>query len=77
MFFHTDYRPLLRDVNNYVVDEQTQLAPHLMPPPFLVDIDGNPHAPRFQRLVPGRESCGLEYLTPSGEATCRLCIRER
>uniref|UniRef100_A0A8C6SKH5 Pleckstrin homology domain interacting protein n=1 Tax=Neogobius melanostomus TaxID=47308 RepID=A0A8C6SKH5_9GOBI len=45
MFFHTDYRPLIRDANNYVLDEQTQQAPHLMPPPFLVDVEGNPHPP--------------------------------
>ncbi|CAL1573733.1 unnamed protein product [Knipowitschia caucasica] len=64
MFFHTDYRPLIRDSNNYVVDEQTQQAPHLMPPPFLVDVDGNPHPPRYQRLVPGRENCKDDQLVP-------------
>ncbi|KAL6483079.1 hypothetical protein MHYP_G00079510 [Metynnis hypsauchen] len=64
MFFHTDYRPLIRDAHNYVLDEQTQQAPHLMPPPFLVDVDGNPHPPRFQRLVPGRENCREEQLIP-------------
>ncbi|CAL8313858.1 unnamed protein product, partial [Boreogadus saida] len=64
MFFHTDYRPLIRDANNYVLDEQTQQAPHLMPPPFLVDVDGNPHPTRYQRLVPGRESCRQEQLIP-------------
>ncbi|CAL1586002.1 unnamed protein product [Knipowitschia caucasica] len=64
MFFHTDYRPLIRDANNYVLDEQTQQAPHLMPPPFLVDVDGNPHPPRYQRLVPGREGCRQEQLIP-------------
>ncbi|XP_048653245.1 bromodomain and WD repeat-containing protein 3 [Marmota marmota marmota] len=64
MFFHTDYRPLIRDANNYVLDEQTQQAPHLMPPPFLVDVDGNPHPTKFQRLVPGRENCKDEQLIP-------------
>uniref|UniRef100_A0A7N6BY17 Bromo domain-containing protein n=1 Tax=Anabas testudineus TaxID=64144 RepID=A0A7N6BY17_ANATE len=64
MFFHTDYRPLIRDANNFVLDEQTQQAPHLMPPPFLVDVDGNPHPPRYQRLVPGREGCRDEQLIP-------------
>ncbi|XP_067852945.1 bromodomain and WD repeat-containing protein 3 isoform X2 [Heptranchias perlo] len=64
MFFHTDYRPLIRDSNNYVLDEQTQQAPHLMPPPFLVDVDGNPHPTRYQRLVPGRENCMDEQLVP-------------
>ncbi|XP_063772924.1 PH-interacting protein isoform X1 [Pseudophryne corroboree] len=64
MFFHSDYRPLIRDGNNYVLDEQTQQAPHLMPPPFLVDVDGNPHPARYQRLVPGRENCRDEQLIP-------------
>uniref|UniRef100_A0AAX7VKN3 Bromo domain-containing protein n=1 Tax=Astatotilapia calliptera TaxID=8154 RepID=A0AAX7VKN3_ASTCA len=64
MFFHTDYRPLIRDSNNYVLDEQTQQAPHLMPPPFLVDVDGNPHPSHYQRLVPGRENCKEEQLIP-------------
>ncbi|XP_078699475.1 bromodomain and WD repeat-containing protein 3-like isoform X1 [Branchiostoma floridae x Branchiostoma belcheri] len=64
MFFHTDYRPLIRDSNNYVLDEQTQQAPHLMPPPFLVDVDGNPHPPSLQRLVPGRENMPADQLIP-------------
>ncbi|KAM9694760.1 bromodomain and WD repeat-containing protein 1 isoform 4-T4 [Trichechus inunguis] len=64
MFFHTDYRPLIRDSNNYVLDEQTQQAPHLMPPPFLVDVDGNPHPTNYQRLVPGRENSSDEHLVP-------------
>lgn len=67
LFFHTDYRPLIRDSNFYVMDEQTQTAPHLMPPPFLVDIDGNPYPPRHQRLVPGRENCSMEQLIPNFE----------
>ncbi|XP_056140108.1 bromodomain and WD repeat-containing protein 3 [Lampris incognitus] len=64
VFFHTDYRPLIRDANGFVLDEQTQQAPHLMPPPFLVDVDGNPHPPGFQRLVPGRENISAEHLVP-------------
>lgn len=64
LFFHTDYRPLMRDANNYVLDEQTQQPPHLMPPPFLVDIDGNPYPPRIQRLVPGRERSQDNQLIP-------------
>lgn len=64
LFFHTDYRPLVRDSNYYVLDEQTQLAPYLMPPPFLVDVDGNPYPPAMQRLVPGRENCTNEQLVP-------------
>ncbi|KAF5301599.1 hypothetical protein FQR65_LT08904 [Abscondita terminalis] len=65
LFFHTDYRPLVRDSNHIVLDEQTQIAPHLMPPPFLVDVDGNPYPPVVQRLVPGREFCKIEQLVPN------------
>lgn len=65
LFFHTDYRPLVRDANHTVLDEQTQTAPNLMPPPFLVDIDGNPYPPNLQRLVPGRESCKVDQLIPN------------
>ncbi|XP_022655767.1 PH-interacting protein-like isoform X2 [Varroa destructor] len=63
-FFHTDYRPLIRDANHHVLDEQSQLAPHLLPPPFLVDIDGNPYPAAIQRLVPGRENCPENLLVP-------------
>lgn len=65
LFFHTDYRPLVRDTNHWVLDEQTQTAPNLMPPPFLVDIDGNPYPPMLQRLVPGREHCQVDQLIPN------------
>ncbi|XP_044761682.1 bromodomain and WD repeat-containing protein 1 [Coccinella septempunctata] len=65
LFFHTDYRPLIRDSDQNVLDEQTQVAPHLMPPPFLVDIDGNPYPPNLQKLVPGRENCDSEQLVPN------------
>lgn len=80
MFFHTDYRPLIRDSNNYVLDEQTQQAPHLMPPPFLVDVDGNPHPTKYQRLVPGRENSADEHLVPqlgyvaTSKCKFRLCL---
>ncbi len=45
----------------------SQLAPHLMPPPFLVDMDGNPYPPSFQRLVPGRTTEFDEHLVPPAE----------
>lgn len=64
LFFHTDYRPLARDALGGALDEQTELPPHLMPPPFLVDVEGAPHAPEFQRLVAGREALPLERLVP-------------
>jgi len=68
MFFHTDYRPLLRDSAHHVVDEQTQCAPHLLPPPFLVDVEGNPYPADIQRLVPGREHLSdREALIPNDE----------
>lgn len=41
------------------------MAPHLMPPPFLVNIDGDPYGPRLQRLVPGRENCRDDQLVPN------------
>lgn len=65
LFFHTDYRPLTRDSDFHVLDEQTEQMPHLMPPPFLVDVDGNPHPPELQRLVPGREHCPTDQLIPN------------
>lgn len=52
MFFNTDYRALIRDMRNFVLDEQTHIAPHLMPRPTLVDMNGDPHPERYQRLVP-------------------------
>ena len=39
----------------HVLDEQTQCAPHLLPPPFLVDVEGNPYPADIQKLVLGRE----------------------
>ena len=63
-FFHTDYRPLMRDTNDFVVDEQTQQPPHLMQPPFLVNADGNPYDVEYQRLVPGRENLTDAQLNP-------------
>lgn len=41
------------------------MPPHLMPPPFLVDMDGNPYPPYLQRLVPGREHCDIDQLVPN------------
>ena len=64
IFFHTDYRPLMHDANGFAIDEQTQRAPHLMQPPFLVDADGNPYPTEFQRLVPGRENLSAAQLEP-------------
>lgn len=64
LFFHTDYRPLTRLQNGLVLDEQTHVSPHAMPPPFLVDADGNPYSSELQRLVPGRENLTDAQLIP-------------
>ena len=58
-------RPLLRDTFHNVVDEQTQLLPHRMPPPLLIDSEGAPYPPHVQRLVRGRErSSNADALLP-------------
>ena len=65
MFFHTDYRPLIRFADHCLLDDETLLAPHLMPPPFLVDDEGNLYPPALQRLVPGREKMRDDQLVPN------------
>ena len=52
------------DAHSFVVDEQTQQPPHLMPPPFLVNSEGNPYESDLQRLVPGREHLTHAQLSP-------------
>uniref|UniRef100_A0A915PM02 Bromo domain-containing protein n=1 Tax=Setaria digitata TaxID=48799 RepID=A0A915PM02_9BILA len=54
-FFHTDYMPLILDENNYFVDEETEIAPHLMGPPRMVDADGVDYDDDVQAMVPGRD----------------------
>lgn len=68
LFFHTDYRPVVLDAHGGAHDEQTDTPPHLLPPPFLVDVEGAPHAPEYQRLVPGRENLALSQLIPAADA---------
>ncbi|VDD91305.1 unnamed protein product [Enterobius vermicularis] len=48
-------QPVTYDLNGELVDEDTAVAPHQMPPPLLVDGDGNEYAMDIQRLVPGRD----------------------
>ncbi|CAF0813240.1 unnamed protein product [Adineta ricciae] len=55
-YFHNDLRPLLRDSNDNVLDEQQQVPPHLLPPPFLIDDHGHAYSPDIQKFVPGREN---------------------
>jgi hypothetical protein len=63
----------VRDVQGAVCDEQTGVPPHLMPPPFLVDVEGAPHPPPLQKLVPGRENATLDQLVPdTGEANIMI-----
>lgn len=52
LFFHTDYRALIRDSRHFALDEQTHQAPHLMPRPTLVDMNGDPYPQSMQRFVP-------------------------
>ena len=63
MFFHTDYRPVIRDVRHFVMDENTHQAPHLMPRPLLVDMNGNPHPHHLQHLVPDYQN-GERFVIP-------------
>lgn len=64
----------MRDALGGALDEQTETPPHLMAPPFLVDVEGAPHAPQFQRLVPGRENLALSQLIPAAAAAARSRI---
>ena len=41
----------MRDNHHYVIDEQSQLPPHLMPPPYLVNIDAQPYPIRQQEAL--------------------------
>ncbi|KAK0426130.1 hypothetical protein QR680_009545 [Steinernema hermaphroditum] len=57
-FFDTDYRELLFDEHGFTLDACTELAPHLMSPPILINSHGFPHENSYQRLVPGRDIDG-------------------
>ena len=41
----------MRDSHHYVVDDQSQLPPHLLPPPYLVDIDGHAYPIHQQEAI--------------------------
>ena len=41
----------MQDRNHYVVEELTQLPPHLLPPPYLVNIDGHAHPLCYQEAI--------------------------
>ena len=55
-FFHSDYSPCGNDANNFTVDLQTRLPPHLNNPPMLVQLENIPHAVEWQRKIPGRSA---------------------
>ena len=79
MFFHTDYRPLIRYADHRLLDKETNLAPHLMPPPFLVDEVGYPYPIYFFAEIGARKRKNEEW--PIG-ANCdwewrwrrRICV---
>ncbi|KAF0992557.1 hypothetical protein HZS_1340, partial [Henneguya salminicola] len=52
-FFHTDYRPIYSE-ENITYDEQTGMLPHMMIPPYLVNMDGDPHVSKYQLIHLGR-----------------------
>lgn len=52
MFFSTDYAHMIHDVQHFVMDEATHMAPHLLPAPYLVDMNGTVYPDEFQPLVP-------------------------
>lgn len=71
MFFHTDYRALIRDMRNFVLDDQTHVAPHLMPRPTLVDMNGDPYPEPLQRLVPDYQSGERIVIAPLNDDKVR------
>ena len=71
-FFHTDFRPLMKDARGFVVDEQTVLAPNMMQPPFLVNSHGVPYPADDQRFVPGRRNNAEQVGTKQGPFMSRL-----
>jgi hypothetical protein len=43
LFFETDYHPLIRDRDGFVLDEQTGIAPHLINPGLYTNSNNEPH----------------------------------
>lgn len=72
MFFHTDYRALIRDMRHFVMDEQTHIAPHLMPRPTLVDMNGDPYSAELQRFVPHYKDGQPIVVPPLSQAQVNL-----
>ena len=59
----------MRDDHNYVVDEQSQLPPHLLPPPYLVNIDGHAYPMQHQQAI-------LQQIRPIQQAASERCKEE-
>ncbi|KAL5266105.1 hypothetical protein ACHWQZ_G006681 [Mnemiopsis leidyi] len=59
-FFNTDYHSLIRDRFSNVLDEQTEMPPHSVGPPYMVDQQGLALSAPVQGLIPGRH-----FLTPA------------
>ena len=59
----------MRDSHHYVIDEQSQLPPHLLPPPYLVDIDGHAHPIQHQESI-------LRLVRPVEQVRSNQCKEE-
>ncbi|GMR54123.1 hypothetical protein PMAYCL1PPCAC_24318, partial [Pristionchus mayeri] len=55
-FFSTDYSPIMVDAAGYAMDEQTGMAPHLMPPPKLINVELVEYDAAIQEMVAGRDT---------------------
>ncbi|VDK43871.1 unnamed protein product [Anisakis simplex] len=61
-FFHTDYISVISDLESgFTIDEELEVATHLLPPPNFVNADGMVYPTEIQRLVPGREGFDPEH----------------
>ena len=59
----------MQDRNHYVVEELTQLPPHLLPPPYLVNIDGHAHPLCYQEAI-------LKHIRPVKQVKPEKTIEE-
>src|SRR5207253_755188 len=51
-FLSTDFKDITLDALHYVIDTESQLPPHLMPPPLLCDASLQPFNPQPSSLQP-------------------------
>ena len=59
----------MQDRNHYVIEELTQRPPHLLPPPYLVNIDGHAHPLRHQEAI-------LKHIRPVKQAKPEKTMEE-